>query len=84
MRRICVEALQISHVIWKPESVSSEEILKNEALTNRAEALLASWEKRLASGEIDEVKWYRGVAAEIMSAYLSGDNPRTQSGFQRR
>jgi len=52
-----------------------------EPVTNRAEPLLSSWEKRLASGEIDEVNWYRGIAAEITPAYLSGNNPRTQSGF---
>jgi 2-polyprenyl-3-methyl-5-hydroxy-6-metoxy-1,4-benzoquinol methylase len=64
-----------------PEPMNSEEILKNEPSTNRAESLLRSWEKRLASGEIDEVEWYRGIGAEITPAYLSGDNPRTQSGF---
>ena len=52
-----------------------------EPITNRAEPLLAFWEKKLAAGEIDEAKWYRGIAAEITPAYLSADNPRTQSGF---
>src|SRR5260221_5036523 len=52
-----------------------------EPVTNRAEPLLSSWEKRLASGETDEVNWYRDIAAEITPAYLSGNNPRTQSGF---
>jgi hypothetical protein len=40
--------------------MNSEEILNNQPSTNRAEVLLSSWEKRLALGEIDEVKWYRG------------------------
>jgi hypothetical protein len=57
-----------------PEPMNSEEILKNEPSTNRAESLLRSWEKRLASGEIDEVEWYRGIGAEITPAYLWGDN----------
>jgi 2-polyprenyl-3-methyl-5-hydroxy-6-metoxy-1,4-benzoquinol methylase len=52
-----------------------------EPLTNRAEPLLVSWEKRLAAGEIDETEWYRRIAAEITPAYLSSDNPRAQSGF---
>ena len=52
-----------------------------EPLTNRAEPLLLAWEKRLASGEIDEAEWFRGIAAEITPAYLSSDNPRDQSGF---
>jgi SAM-dependent methyltransferase len=52
-----------------------------EPLTNRAEPLLLAWEKRLASGEIDETEWYRAIAAEITPAYLSSDNPRAQSGF---
>jgi 2-polyprenyl-3-methyl-5-hydroxy-6-metoxy-1,4-benzoquinol methylase len=59
----------------------SEVMSSEEPITNRAEPLLAFWEKRLASGEIDEVFWYRGIAAELTQAYLSGDNPRTQSGF---
>jgi 2-polyprenyl-3-methyl-5-hydroxy-6-metoxy-1,4-benzoquinol methylase len=52
-----------------------------EPLTNRAEPLLLAWEKRLGSGEINEAEWYRGIAAAITPAYLSSDNPRTQSGF---
>ena len=52
-----------------------------EPLTNRAEPLLLSWETRLASGEINEADWYTGIAAEITPAYLSSDNPRSQSGF---
>jgi trans-aconitate methyltransferase len=52
-----------------------------EPITNRAEPLMAFWEKKLAAGEIDEAKWYRGIAAEITPAYLSADNPRNQSGF---
>jgi SAM-dependent methyltransferase len=52
-----------------------------EPLTNRAKPLLLSWETRLASGEINEADWYRGIAAEITPTYLSSDNPRAQSGF---
>ena len=43
----------------------SETMSSEEPITNRAEPLLAFWEKRLAAGEIDEAKWYRGIAAEI-------------------
>jgi 2-polyprenyl-3-methyl-5-hydroxy-6-metoxy-1,4-benzoquinol methylase len=52
-----------------------------EPLTNRAERLLLTWEKRLGSGEINEAEWYKGIAAEITPVYLSSDNPRAQSGF---
>ena len=52
-----------------------------EPVTNRAEPLLAFWEKSLAAGEIDEAEWYSAVAAKITPVYLSSDNPRAQSGF---
>lgn len=47
---------------------------------NRAADLLANVESKLASGVIDEEGWYREVAAVITPAYLSGENPRRQSG----
>jgi SAM-dependent methyltransferase len=49
-----------------------------ERLKNRAYDLLA-----FEAGEIDEAEWHRRVAAFIVPAYLSADNPRSQSGFGR-
>ena len=34
--------------------MDSDELLANEPITNRAESLLAWWEKKLALGEVDE------------------------------
>jgi hypothetical protein len=31
--------------------------------------------------ETDETTWYQQTCARLTSAYLSGDNPRAQSGF---
>ena len=31
--------------------------------------------------EIDETSWYQQTCARLTSGYLSGDNPRAQSGF---
>jgi SAM-dependent methyltransferase len=51
------------------------------AATNRANPVLEYWEKRLASGEIDEARWYHETTAAIAATYVSADDPRAQSGF---
>jgi hypothetical protein len=51
------------------------------AATNRANPVLEYWDKRLASGEIDEARWYHETTAAIAATYVSADDPRAQSGF---
>jgi GrpB-like predicted nucleotidyltransferase (UPF0157 family)/SAM-dependent methyltransferase len=48
---------------------------------NRAHDLLDAKRRAFACGEIDEATWYQNVAAVITPAYLSGNDPREQSGF---
>lgn len=51
-----------------------------ELAKNRGWPLLQRVNTALESGAIDEVAWYREVAAVITPAYLAGENPRAQSG----
>jgi SAM-dependent methyltransferase len=51
-----------------------------EALVDRGWRELARIDAMLASEEIDEEGWHREVAKLIVPAYLSGTNPRAQSG----
>jgi hypothetical protein len=48
---------------------------------NQAYGLERRWSRALEAGEIDEAEWYRQIAAVITPAYLSGNNPRNQSGY---
>lgn len=56
---------------------------ETERLKNRAYDLLEPIETAFERGEIDEAEWHRRVAAFVVPAYLSADNPRSQSGFSR-
>jgi SAM-dependent methyltransferase len=51
-----------------------------EALVDRGWRELARIDAMLASEEIDEDGWHRDVAKLIVPVYLSGTNPRSQSG----
>ena len=42
---------------------------------------VAAIEEAFASGEIGQAGWHSRMAALIVPAYLSGDNPRAQSGY---
>jgi SAM-dependent methyltransferase len=47
---------------------------------DRAWPLVERLNAALEAGEIDEAGWHREIAAIITPAYLTGDNPRAQSG----
>jgi GrpB-like predicted nucleotidyltransferase (UPF0157 family) len=49
-------------------------------VVDRAAAMLEENERLLECGQISEAEWYRAVSFVITPAYLSGDNPRSQSG----
>jgi SAM-dependent methyltransferase len=51
-----------------------------ESFKERGWRQVAAIDDALARGEIDEAGWHRAVAELIVPAYLSGDNPRAQSG----
>jgi hypothetical protein len=65
------------------DHMSSEDTARKpiEVVKNGAHPLLERLERALETEEIDEAGWYAEVAAVITPAYLSGDNPRAQSGF---
>lgn len=58
-----------------PTDQTPIELAKNKAWTQ-----LERCNRALETGEIDEARWYREVAAFIVPPYLAGDNPGAQSG----
>lgn len=52
-----------------------------QATIERAWREVAAIEEAFANGEIDEAGWHARMASLVVPAYLSGDNPRVQSGY---